>query len=143
METAICQFAPSCAFLFTICAAVVNRNPRDRFLRTDPVGFSFPVFLFQALVPLLCFLPQIIGSQYLPLSAGFAQIQVCHFFREVSLRIKSKVLRNKPLPQTRFVGQVDLLHFIAWQLMGGVDLPPARTIPAPALRWLPSCIATS
>ena len=39
---------------------------------------------------LLRFPPLIIGGQYLPLRVGVAQIQSCHFFRKVSLWVKSE-----------------------------------------------------
>ena len=43
---------------------------------------------------LLRFPPQVIGGQYLPLRVGDAQNQVCHFFREVSLRVKVPGVKN-------------------------------------------------
>lgn len=108
---------------FISCAAVNSRNTRNQFSRTGPEYFSFPVFLFQALVTLLRFPPQIISGQHQPLRVRVVQIQVqvCHFFRKVSLRVKSEVPRNKPLPHTWPIGQVDLVHLVARQLMGGVD----------------------
>lgn len=104
------------------CAAEDNKNPRDQF-KTNPECFSFPVFLFQALVSLLRFPPQIIGGQQLPLRVRAAQIQVCHFFRKVSLWVKSEVPRNKLLPPAQPIRQFDLARFVVCQFMGGVDLP--------------------
>lgn len=79
----------------------------------------------------------------MPLSTRIAQIKVCLFFRKMSLRVKSEIPLNKPLPQARLIGQIDLVHFVAWQLMGGIDFPqkflcgpisPAHTPPVPAAR---------
>ena len=69
---------------------------------------------------LLRFPPQVIGGQYLPLRIGIAQIQVCHFFRKVSLWVKSEIPRNELPPPARSIGQVDLARFVACQLMGRI-----------------------
>lgn len=67
-------------FDFIFCAAEINKSSRDRIsAELTPRAFSFLVFLFQTLMPLLRFPPQIIGDQYLPLGIRDAQRQPHHF----------------------------------------------------------------
>lgn len=109
---------------FIFCAAEINKSTRDQiFSEPTPRAFSSPVFLFQTLVSLLRFPPQIIGGQYLPLGIRADQIQSRQFFWEISFRIKSEIPRNKLLLPARSIYQFDFARFIAGQFMGRVDLP--------------------
>lgn len=92
--------------VFIFCAAVINKMRSESDLsELPPSAFSFPIFLFQALMPLLRLPPQVIGSQYLPLGIWTAQIQPRYFFW---VWIKSEISLNKLLLHTRLIGQFDL-----------------------------------
>ena len=65
---------------------------------------------------------QLLCRKDLPLGPLIVQVQMRVRFRIIPLRVKSKVLCNKPLPHARLIRQVDLVHLVARQLMGSVDL---------------------